>query len=234
MGFRVYEPGRGTRRRNGGTVNRAQASAVVGGFSDPGKMPGPGYSLPPEYCRTGSALRAVPGSVCSRCYALRHRYRFPNVRAALQRRYDILTRTLSAGPGSDEWRVWIEAFSTLAADVDFFRFHDSGDLQSARHLRLYADAARAVPGCTFWIPTKERGIIRRFPAADVPDNLRIRVSANMLDRMPRGFPLMSAVYRDPESAPWGFRCPSHKQGNRCGDCRACWNSDVPVVVYRYH
>ena len=32
---------------------------------------------------------------------------------------------------------------------------------------------------------------------------------------------------------WLF-CPASSQKNSCGDCRACWDPRVPVIVYRYH
>ena len=29
-------------------------------------------------------------------------------------------------------------------------------------------------------------------------------------------------------------CPSSKQGNKCGSCRACWSSKIKEVVYLAH
>jgi Gene product 88 len=60
------------------------------------------------------------------CYALRGRYTFPNVKAAMEKRLRSLAR-----PG------WIEAVTTLIyrSRDRHFRWHDSGDLQSIEHLR---------------------------------------------------------------------------------------------------
>ena len=80
---------------------------------------------------------------------------------------------------------------------------------------------------------------------ECPSNLIIRVSADMLDApAPRGFEHTSRVstMRGIEQwAEWVERnsneewyCPSPLQDNRCGDCRACWNEQVKVVVYRQH
>ena len=65
---------------------KKQAQKIVGGLSKPSKMPGPAYNLPAAACITGAKLVKVPGSVCAGCYALKGRYRFNNVQAALQRR----------------------------------------------------------------------------------------------------------------------------------------------------
>jgi len=31
-----------------------------------------------------------------------------------------------------------------------------------------------------------------------------------------------------------YMCPSSKQGNECGSCRACWSSKIEEVVYLAH
>ena len=50
------------------------ANKIVGGLSAPGKMPEGSFGLSARDCKTGSALRQIPGSVCSQCYALKGRY----------------------------------------------------------------------------------------------------------------------------------------------------------------
>jgi len=35
-------------------------------------------------------------------------------------------------------------------------------------------------------------------------------------------------------SPNGFNCPSSKQGNQCGECRACWDKTVENVNYKKH
>ena len=62
------------------------AKEITGGLSAPSKMPGPSFNLPAAACITGAKLVDVKGSTCSGCYALKGRYRFGNVQAALKRR----------------------------------------------------------------------------------------------------------------------------------------------------
>jgi hypothetical protein len=120
-----------------------------------------------------------------------------------------------------------------------FRWHDSGDLQSVEHLRLLAAVARALPELRFWVPTRETAIVRDYMRSGevCPPNLNIRVSAHIVGghvptRLPLGLP-MSLVFAG--EAPDGAHvCPARHQGNSCGDCRACWDPEVPVVAYPLH
>ena len=68
-------------------MNKKEAIKITGGLSKPSKMPGFAYNLPATRCKVGSKLAKIPGSVCHGCYALKGRYRFPNVKDALERRY---------------------------------------------------------------------------------------------------------------------------------------------------
>ena len=65
---------------------KKEAAQITGGLSAPNKMPGPSINLPAVACITGAKLVNVKGSTCSGCYALKGRYRFPNVKDAMQRR----------------------------------------------------------------------------------------------------------------------------------------------------
>ena len=75
---------------------------IVGGLSKPSMMPGPAYKLPAYKCITGQKLAKVPGSVCFGCYALKGRYRFRPVKAAMERRLEALQH-----PG------WVDAMIQL-------------------------------------------------------------------------------------------------------------------------
>ncbi len=58
---------------------KKQALPIVGGLSNPSKMPCKGTSTPPKYCNVGSKLRKVKGSVCYDFYACYGLYTFKNV-----------------------------------------------------------------------------------------------------------------------------------------------------------
>src|SRR5438128_10056185 len=114
------------------TLTLKEALAICGSLSKPGKMPCHGYALPAQRCRLGSFLQQLPKALCHYCYALRGRYLFPKVRAAMEKPI----KSLSA-PG------WVDAITTLiyrSADPRF-RWHGSGHLHSIERLR------KALQGC---------------------------------------------------------------------------------------
>jgi hypothetical protein len=67
-------------------MNAAERKLITGGLSKPSKMPGYSYNLPAIHCKTGAKLAKIKGTTCYGCYALKGRYRFPNVMDAMMRR----------------------------------------------------------------------------------------------------------------------------------------------------
>ncbi len=218
-----------------------ELESYVGGLSSPSKMPGYGYGLPARECITGSKLREVLLSVCHGCYAMKGHYVFPNVQRALYRRLRKITDPL--------WAPAIAELINRRADPararkgwkvhQYFRWHDSGDLQSVDHLRQICRAAELSPGVRHWIPTREYRIVRDYlnEGGTIPENLNVRMSAHMLGgavpRFPRLPVTVSTVTKG--AAPEGaYACPAPQQGNNCGSCRACWDRSVPLVNYHLH
>ncbi len=118
----------------------------------------------------------------------------------------------------------------------FFRFHDSGDLQSLGHLAKIAAVASATPRIKHWLPTRETKIVLDYVNAGgvVPPNLLIRVSATMIDgQATKAWPTTSGVHSGHKPSS-GRACPAPRQGNKCGDCRACWSTAVDHVSYHVH
>ena len=197
---------------------KREAKKITGGLSKPSKMRGPAYNLPAWACKTGSKLRKVPGSPCYGCYAFKGRYNFSNVQQALQRRLEAL-----------ESPLWVEAMVTLIKGQEFFRWHDSGDIQSEQHLKNIFEVCKLTPETKHWLPTQEREYLKDPEA--VPANLIIRLSGSKIDGpSPKAWPWTSSVVTSPEAR----TCPAPEQGNSCGSCRACWDKSTPNVAYGKH
>lgn len=206
----------------GEALSRASAWEIVGGLSRPSKMPGYAYGLPAKECKTGAKLVGIPGSVCAGCYALKGNYRFGNVQNAQYRRLEALKHPR-----------WTEAMIHLlhALDTRWFRWHDSGDIQSPSHLEKIVAVAQACPHIQFWLPTREKIFVYTHlkKHGAFPGNLVVRLSGTMVDGpAPAGFPNTSTVVTS------GASCPAPSQGGECGTCRACWNPEVKNVSYRKH
>lgn len=176
------------------------------------------------------------GSTCEGCYALSGNYRFGNVQRALEARLEAW-RT-----DPDAWRC---GMVELIADHDYFRWFDSGDLQSVGMLRDIAWVCRRTPSTLHWLPTREYGIVRRYRARHrIPGNLTIRLSALWVDQpgpQRMGLPVSTVHSSDAGLVQIGEKsrgavrdCPSRHQNNECGDCRACWSRDVATVSYHRH
>lgn len=204
-----------------------QANAIVGGLSNPSKMPGYGYSLPAANCITGGKLQKVKGSVCYGCYAMKGRYMFGTVQNALHRR-------LSAVHNHPQW---VEAMTFLinkrAKKHPYFRWHDSGDIQSVLHLSRIVAVCELTPDVKHWLPTREYQMVKQYLAENgaFPGNLTVRLSAHMIGGTApdiRGLPTSTV------DGPEGYQCPAPTQGNECSDCRACWEPAVDNVNYHKH
>jgi hypothetical protein len=216
-------------------MDRAKFIPIVT-LSKAGKMPSPSYSTPAQACRTGGALSKIPGSVCHGCYARKGNYTFPNVR----RVRDANLADVLAAQDSGDWSAWIDAMvaaigASAAAKVGYFRWHDSGDVQSLGHLEAIAEVARRLPAVRFWLPTKEKGDVLAYVRAhgDFPVNLTVRLSGAMIDGpAPKAWGITSTVYK--AGAPIGFACGAYTRDGKCGDCRACWSRDVANVSYPKH
>lgn len=206
-------------------TTKKAAEAICGKLSYPSKMPGPAYSISNQMCMTGGALRKIKGSVCEKCYAGRNNYLWPAVKQSMQTRWESLGHP-----------QWVAAVSYLIADsgCGHFRWHDSGDLQSLQHLMNIVSVAEGLPDVGFYLPTKEKSIVKKYLATfgEFPKNLVVRVSAAMIGAEPcEGVPHTSVVIKTPRE---GLTCPAKQQGNKCGDCRACWDPTVKNINYPYH
>ena len=204
---------------------KKEASLIVGGWSKPSKMPCKSYSIPAEACKTGSKLRQQPGTVCSDCYACKGMYRFPVVQNALWKRLASLT-----DPN------WVDAMVAIIGDDEYFRWHDSGDLQNEEHLLDIFEVAEATPGCTHWLPTKEASLVRRVAKKfRVPENLVIRISSPMVDgKVSKADGNILSCRSVSVADPAHWTCPAPSNQGQCGTCRACWDTNVDNVDYLMH
>ena len=197
---------------------KKEARKITGGLSAPNKMPGPSINLPAWNCITGLKLQAVKNSVCAGCYAMKGRYRFPNVREAMDRRLAALTDPR-----------WVDAMVTLVKGQPWFRWHDSGDIQRPEHLKNIFEVCNRTPETRHWMPTREVKFLKLMDPDVVPKNLIIRISSHMIDQGPvKHWPWTSTVVTS------GKTCPAAEQGNKCKECRACWDRSVKNVAYGKH
>jgi len=223
-------------------------AVVIGGLSNPAKMPCYGFSIPAIYCKVGSKLRNVANSVCAICYAMGGFYLMPVVAAAMERRYQIMMQAL------DVWKrnmiLVLAELNRLRPSDDigtFFRWHDSGDIQSVEHLESIAEIARAIPAMAFWLPTKEIAFLEAFRLRhgndSIPENLTIRLSVSTIGMAPSGLidhitskmpQVASSGVRTKEQDGNGELCSAYDNDGFCNYCRRCWDASIPHIDYPAH
>lgn len=217
------------------------ARAIAGSLGKPSKMPGASYGLPITACNVGARLRAQgPGTngagyvnPCGSCYAAKGFY------AAMAHSVIPAQEKRLASITDDRWiPAMVTLISAATRETKYFRWHDSGDLQSAEHLSKIAEIARKLPDVSFWIPTRESRLVRDWLTTNVcPDNLAIRISA-MATPSARSLAdgrLFSTVSTG-DTPSGASRCPASEPSNpsECGDCRRCWDKSTPWIDYHAH
>lgn len=216
-------------------LTTAQAKEVTGGLTITSKMPCPSYSLPAQACQTGSKLVNIKGSVCEGCYALKGFYRFKQGKDAREVRLASIYNP-----------KWVDSMVTLLEsrkDKSYFRWHDSGDLNSIMHLSNIMSVATRTPNTKHWLPTREYKMIKDYVEMGlvVPSNMFVRISTYMIDGIPptkfarklNAYPNVEGFIGVSSVSKTEHDCPAYEQGGKCGDCRSCWTTKENVT-YPYH
>jgi len=202
-----------------------EAQEIAGKLTKTTKLDCKSYGLPAPHCRTGSILRSHVKTVCNKCYACKGRYiLFKEIKDAQMKRLRSITNP-----------KWVKAMVTLiskqCSNLGYFRWHDSGDIQSMKHLLKIVKIAKQLPHIQFIIPTKEYAIVRKyFKYRTIPDNLIIRVSAPLLGQTP----LKEFEYTITVGYEKGFQCPAYHRGGKCNGCTACWDKSINNINYSFH
>ena len=178
-------------------------------------------------CRAN--LSACPPSI-ARLARSSQKYPAQSVMIAMRVKACIACQTWST-----KWKS-AKNFLTLSILSEYFRWFDSGDVQSVRMALNILDVVEATPGKRHWIPTKERSIwleaIKQY-GRKLPENVVIRYSATMVDQAPpESWAHSSAVVKSIDAI--GHECPAPTQQGKCGECRACWDKNVKTVSYHKH
>ena len=177
-------------------------------------------------------MAQIEGSICSMCYADKGFYKMyaNNIKPAQFARLD-----------SIDSEFWVSGMVSHIGTDPYFRWHDSGDLQSLEHFEKIVSVCLATEFCKHWLPTREYNIIKAFIEKHgkntIPKNLTVRLSAMYPDK-PVTVPVSLqgiagvTVSNVHTSKPMGETCKAPSQNGECKDCRLCWSG--AVVSYALH
>lgn len=241
----VPPPVTAPRRRRGLhlAMSLDEARSIAGSLGVPSKMPGYSYGLDARRCHRGREMAKVPGSICRGCFALHGFY--ATWRPAL-----IARERRHAGLEHPRWvDAMVRLISHYCTAVPYFRWHDSGDLQSVEHLARIVEVCERTPAVRHWLPTREYEMVSAFRAGggELPSNLTVRLSAFFVDTEPvipsdlADLPTSTvhtaggrAVFTAAEKR-GAITCRAiEARDNQCGPCRACWDRRVTNVSYQQH
>ena len=211
-------------------IGVTEAARIIGGpLGKPGKMPCFTFGQDAFQCHRGGALADIAGTVCEGCYARKNFYKT----------YRPVLKNRQGHQAAIHHPRWCDAMVVLickaAIETPYFRWFDSGDLESQKQLERIVEVASRTPHVKHWLATREVSMVKMYLAEHVkfPDNLVVRVSGDYVDDPPPlGFANTSTVHEHQE--PHGFECRAEARGMYCGDCRACWSPGVRNVSYRKH
>ena len=127
--------------------------------------------------------------------------------------------------------------------MPYFRWVDSGDINSPVLARKIWAVIIETPNTQHWLPTrsyKDAAILKQLRAIENLPNVVVRYSSDSRE----GGRLDSTQYKNnstiiqseddfiPEK---GYSlCRSGERGGKCGSCRACWSTAVSTVAYIAH
>ena len=103
-------------------------------------------------CWSLEARKSCPGSknpdgsvveVCQSCYAIKGMYRFPVVKAVRQNNQQDYHR--------DDW---VDDMVKEVAKFDYFRWFDSGDIETPELAQKIYQVIESTPHCKHWLPTR--------------------------------------------------------------------------------
>lgn len=141
-------------------------------LSNPSKMPCYSFNIPAfKYCPAAQLLAKIKEAgkkfICDSCYACKGFYMFSNVKASLQGKADLITKSLH----QDNGQTFIDAMckqirakyfdkhgnkkKLKKTNTDLFRVHDSGDLFSPKYITAWIKICEQFPTIKFWFPTRE-------------------------------------------------------------------------------
>ena len=217
------------------------------------KMPGYTISTAAHQCKTGSKLARVKGSICSSCYAFKGNYFFKSVQKGLQGN----SIAIEYFEQLKDYTIWVVTLSELIKrrcivkeikdkqgnvigieDFSYFRFHDSGDIQSVDHLNAINEVAKNNPSVSFWLPTREYKFVQTFlKNNNFATNLCVRLSAHMVGKKPQdfktGLPTSTVSHKESQ-----HHCIAPQQNGACdgekASCRNCWDPNIQNVNYKIH
>lgn len=196
-------------------------------LSKTSKMPAKSWSLPALATCPGARENGELVPACAGCYATDGMYRMPSVQKPREH-------------NQRDWERhdWIDDMVEAIGSDKYFRWFDSGDMYSVRLAWKIYMVCLFTPDTQHWIPTRMSKFPKFYKVLEELaklDNVVVRHSSDSITGGLTEHAVQSTIIPAREDLPDGATlCSSIDNDGKCGDCRACWNKEVPVVAYVAH
>ena len=138
----------------------------------------------------------------------------------------------------EDWKreEWVSEMVYELRKQTYFRWFDSGDVAWLKLAKKIYQVCEQTPHVRHWIPTR----MYKFPKFkaildklnELP-NVRVRFSSDSIEgSFTKEHASTIIPYAD--SPIEAFICEAYSRGGKCGECRACWHKDVPMIAYVAH
>ena len=177
-----------------------------------------------EYCEK---LRAIPGTVCEKCYTLKYLKARPSVEKCYRENTQLLTKSI------------IPIHQLPFINATMCRLESFGDIINATHLQNYINLIKKNNHCSFALFTKNYTVVfNYFKTHKQPKNLSIVISSLLLNqpfelsaldatnlKNVKIFTVYTKTYTQENNVI--INCGK----NRCIDCRRCYKSNkTPIFI----
>lgn len=196
-------------------------------MSNTDKMPGLSWST--------QAVDTCPGSrgndgefvdACKGCYARFGNYNRPNVKnVRLHNQADWKRKN------------WVSDMVKALEKETFFRWFDSGDAYSLGLALKILEVMIRTPRVKHWFPTRMHKFAKFESTLAMMMDLRnvvVRFSSDSITGEIIPGRNTSTINHPDRITDWDHVCRAYTRSGKCGDCRMCWDKNVPVITYPQH
>lgn len=155
------------------------------------------------------------------CYARNGNYRFPSVKESHNR------NLLAYLESPENYFNQIKKYLTKHTEVDYFRYHSSGDIVDYNYLKNMVKVAKEFPNVNFLAYTKKFELVNEYLSKGyrLPKNLKVLFSnwdKNFKVENPYGRPMTYVNFKDKTLNPEIPANTKSCSGN-CSECKICWH-----------
>ena len=198
-------------------------------FSETSKMPKGCLSWSLEALTTCSGAYDDDGEIvdpCKICYARGGFYNMPVVKDA--REYN-----------KKDWKrpEWEDDMVERIIRILLFRWYDSGDCYTVALAWKMYNVMLRTPDCQHWFPTRNYKFDKYKEVLDAMALLPkvvVRFSSDSISGGIVDGNTTSTIIPYIDTPTTATVCYAYDRGGKCGDCRACWDKDVELIIYPAH